>query len=221
MGKITKTIAMSVLCFSLMGQSYADNNGVDQYGISIAYPSGASKSGCSELAWQQNVSYYQSKISEYNKNAEQLNKKILDMSIDPKKLNFGDSGCLDNLVAKYDKLKEMYKNFSSATVSFSGFGQAIFNSVMNAGKNILKQKVNDAICKVSNKADSALSQMGIDKVINDANSISKNPLGFAINKAGVSNINLGGSSNLEFGKIVEDSYKQANTQANNNSNVNK
>lgn len=207
MKKIQKILTISLMTIGMSSLSQANT---DSYGINVQYQSGFKEAGCSEIAWQQNVAHYQSKVNEYNEMSAKLNEAIMNRVVDPSKLNVGD--CIGDLNTFYkgtlDSMKKIYDQAKSWNSSgFASLAQSAFDGLIGQ----ITDQVKEQACKaIKDQINSGLKSSGLSKLSGEINQMSKNPFGYAMSKSGIGNgsINFGNSINVEFGSIVENAVKQ-------------
>lgn len=201
MTKIRKTIYV----LATLGLTQAAFANVDQYGQDLSYQDSYKQSGCSEIAWKQNVAYYQSKVNEYNARSAKLNEMIMNASVDPSKLNVGD--CLGDIETLYkgtlDAMKQIYD--TAEGLNASGFESMLGNAFDKISSQIINQ-VKDQACQAASSAiNEGLKKSGITKLQGEITNMSKNPFGYLMNQAGVSgDLSLGNDAvKLDFETIVK------------------
>lgn len=196
-------ICATFISMSLTTPAYA----LDKYGQDVEYKAGYAQQGCSELAWNQMVTSYVSKVNTANAQAEKLNKGILDGSIDPTKLL--NSGCFGGAKAMYDKV---IKNAKSISDTVSAIKDANFKNLFGSFVDKLGNKLLEQACKtVASGVDKGLNQLGASKYLSQMDNLSKDPLGYALTATGVDQKvtnSLNNALGSEWGGLVNNEVRQ-------------
>lgn len=207
--KIVKKVTTSIIVSAcLLSSGIANASSLDQYGQDTQYKSSYASSGCSELAWNQMVANYNSKINTYNAQVATLNKNILNQTVDPTKLK--TSGCFGDAEAMFGKVISNAKDITSAMqdIKSGNFAQIFKGLVGN-----LVNKVTDQACKsASNAINNKLNEIGAGQYLSEMSSFANNPIGYGIDRSGVANSvsdKISGSMNNEWGSLVSNEVKQS------------
>lgn len=199
---IPSLICVTFISMSLTTPVYA----VDKYGQDVEYKSEYAQQGCSELAWNQMVTSYNSKVNTANAQANKLNEGILKGTIDPSKL--ATSGCLGDAKAMYDQVLSNAKEINNAlkAIQSANFKDLFSNVVKNLGSKLLEQACKTA----SQEINKGLNQLGANKYLSQMNNLSKDPLGYALNATGADQKITSGINNAlgsEWGGLVNNEVK--------------
>lgn len=196
-------ICAAFISMSLTTPVYA----VDKYGQDVEYKTEYAQQGCSELAWNQMVTSYNSKVNTANAQAAKLNQGILEGVIDPTKL--ATSGCLGDAKAMYDQVIKNAKEINNAIKSIQSANfKDLFTSVLKGlGNKLLEQACKTA----SQEINKGLNQLGANKYLSQMNNLSKDPLGYVLTATGADQKITNGINNAlgnEWGGLVNNEVKQ-------------
>ena len=172
-----KAVYLSVFLLLAPASAFAQTSAhVDQYGQNLSYNASYASAGCSELAWNQMVAAYQSKVNEEAQKSEKMNDAILKATVNPNKIQW--EGCVGNAAQMFNGLMGDVKSFMSNIQNFS-----VGNIVNGLLGSLADQLTNAACTAMSNQINNALKDSGLEAAVGQVSQISQNPFGYALNEA--------------------------------------